>query len=239
MMQLPAEIKQQILEHAIHDSPIESCGLLAVVNGKVRYFWCENIAETPDEHFILRGWEDVEDQGEIVGIVHSHPTTAPEPSMADKVACEKSGLPWHIVNPNTREWGYCEPSGFKLPYVGREFVFGVIDCYTLVRDWYANELGISLRDYERRDKFWERGENLYMDNFAAEGFRQIPVEQIQRGDLILMNLVSPLPNHAAIYLGDQMILHHVQSRLSSRDVYAIGAGYYGKSTACGLRHENC
>ena len=27
---------------------------------------------------------------------------------------------------------------------------------------------------------------------------------------ILMNLVSPLPNHAAIYMGDQQVLHHVQ-----------------------------
>ena len=119
--------------------------------------------------------------------------------------------------------------------MGREFVFGVVDCYTLVRDWYAREYGIQLRDYDRRDKFWDRGENLYMDNFAAEGFSKIPLEEVQRGDLILMNLVSPLPNHAAIYLGDQQVLHHVQGRLSSRDVYG---GYYGKSTACALRHES-
>jgi cell wall-associated NlpC family hydrolase len=79
---------------------------------------------------------------------------------------------------------------------------------------------------------------LYLDNFAAEGFRKIPVEEVQRGDLILMNLVSPLPNHAAIYMGDQQVLHHVQGRLSSRDVYTLGSSYYGKSTACALRHEN-
>ena len=115
MIDLSSKIKLEIMEHAVHDSPIESCGLLAVVKGKLRYFWCENIAETPDEHFILSGWEEVEDQGEIVAIVHSHPTTNPEPSLADKVACEKSGLPWFIVNPNTKEWGYYEPSGFELP----------------------------------------------------------------------------------------------------------------------------
>ena len=237
MMQLPDQIKSEILQHAIHDSPIECCGLVAVVKGRLQYFWCENIAETPDEHFVLSGWEEVEDQGEIVAIVHSHPSTNPKPSTADKVACEKSELPWFIVNPNTREWGYCEPTGFQLPYVGREFVHGVVDCYTLVRDWYAREYGIQLRDYQRRDQWWDHGENLYVDNFNKEGFHKIPVEDVQPGDLILMNLVSPVPNHAAIYLGDSQVLHHVQGRLSSRDVYTLGSSYYGKSTACALRHE--
>jgi cell wall-associated NlpC family hydrolase len=51
----------------------------------------------------------------------------------------------------------------------------------------------------------------------------------------LMQLSSSLPNHAAIYLGDQMILHHSQGRLSSRDVYG---GYYWKNTALVLRHES-
>ena len=233
-MQLSADMKAEILEHAKAEVPRECCGLVAVVKGRRRYFPCQNIAETPDEHFVLSGWNEVEDQGEVIAIVHSHPIMNPRPSTADRVACEKSELPWFIVNPSTEEWGYCEPEGFELPYVGREFVFGVVDCYTLVRDWYAREYGIQLRDYDRRDRFWERGESLYIDNFAAEGFSKIPLKEVQRGDLILMNLVSPLPNHAAIYMGDQQVLHHVQGRLSSRDLYG---GYYGKSTACALRHE--
>jgi cell wall-associated NlpC family hydrolase len=144
-------------------------------------------------------------------------------------------LPWHIVNPQTEQWGYCEPEGFELPYVGREFVFGVVDCYSLCRDWYNRELGLNLHDYDRRDQFWLRGENLYLDNFAKEGFYPIPVEDLQYGDAILMQLESPLPNHAAIYLGNQLILHHLQGRLSSRDIYG---GYYLKSTARCLRHES-
>ena len=234
-MELLEELRTQILQHAKADAPREACGLVAVVKGRQRYFPCQNIAETPDEHFVLSGWHLVEDQGEVIAIVHSHPITNPEPSIADRVACEKSGLPWFIVNPNTEAWGYCEPAGFKLPYVGREFVHGVVDCYTLVRDWYAREYSIELRDYDRRDQWWDHGQNLYLDNFSKEGFRKIPVEEIQRGDLILMNLVSPVPNHAAIYMGDMQVLHHVQGRLSSRDVYG---GYYGKSTACALRHES-
>ena len=234
-MQLADELRAEIMQHAKADAPRECCGLVAVVKGRQRYFPCKNIAETPDEHFVLSGWDAVEDKGEVVAVVHSHPKTNPAPSSADRVACEKSELPWFIVNPNTEGWGYCEPEGFQLPYVGREFVHGVVDCYTLVRDWYAREYSIELRDYHRRDQWWDHGENLYVENFEKEGFYKISVGDVQRGDLILMNLVSPVPNHAAIYIGDQQVLHHVQGRLSSRDVYG---GYYGKSTACALRHES-
>ena len=236
-MKLTPTLQQQILEHARAEFPREACGLVAVVKGRRRYFPCRNIAETPDEHFILdpTNYAETEDKGEIVAVIHSHPTTNHNPSQADRVACEKSGLPWHIINPQTEQWGYCEPAGFELPYVGREFSFGVVDCYSLCRDWYGREFGLKLSDYDRRDKFWLRGENLYLDNFASEGFREIPLEELQYGDMILMQLESPLPNHAAIYLGDQQILHHVQGRLSSRDIYG---GYYWKSTAKALRHES-
>jgi proteasome lid subunit RPN8/RPN11 len=236
-MKLTNALNAQILEHAQSEDPRECCGLVAIVKGRRRYFACRNIANTPDEHFVLNGedYAQVEDQGEIVAIVHSHPATNPAPSAADRVACEKSGLPWFIVNPKTEAWGYCEPSGFELPYVGREFVFGVVDCYSLVRDWYGKEFGLQLSDYQRRDLFWERGENLYVDNFRRESFRKIPFEELQYGDALLMQLGANLPNHAAIYIGDQQILHHIQGRLSSRDV--LGS-YYAKNTAMVLRHES-
>ena len=237
MIELPDGIKQQILQQAQAEFPQEMCGLIAVVKGRRRYFPCKNLAETPHEHFVLNplDYAATEDKGEIVAVVHSHPTTNPAPSAADRVACEKSGVPWYVINPQTKGWGYCEPEGFELPYVGREFVFGLVDCYSLCRDWYEREFGLSLRDYDRRDQFWERGENLYLDNFANEGFREVPVAELQRGDAILMQIESPLPNHAAIYLGDQMILHHAQGRLSSRDLYG---SYYVRSTAKALRHES-
>ena len=76
---------------------------------------------------------------------------------------------------------------------------------------------------------------MYLDNFMKEGFHPIDISEISYGDGILMQLESPVPNHAAIYLGDGIVLHHVQGRLSSRDVYG---GYYQKVTAKVLRHES-
>lgn len=236
-MKLTDTLKAEILQHAKESDPKEMCGLVHVVKGRRRYYRCSNIAATPDEHFILNpeDYAAAEDMGEIVAVVHSHPTSRPQPSPADQISCNNNGLPWIIVNPKTEEWGECNPTAFELPYVGREFVFGVVDCYSLLRDWYKRELGLTLADFPRRDQFWERGENLYVEGYKSQGFRQVPFDELQYGDGILMQLSAELPNHGAIYLGDQQILHHVQGRLSSRDVYG---GYYVKSTAMVLRHES-
>ena len=238
-MNLKDEIKSAALAHAKDEFPKESVGLVSIIKGRQRYFPCTNLAETPDEHFVLgpKEYAEIEDKGEIVAVIHSHPKTNHEPSPADRVACEKSGLPWHVVNPNTEKWGYCEPSGFELPYVGREFVHGIVDCYSLCRDFYKKEFGLNLRDYNRRDEWWNKGENMYLDNFKNEGFNEIEIDDLQFGDAFLMQLESPVPNHAGIYIGENLVLHHVQGRLSSRDVYKLG-GYYHRATSKVLRHES-
>ena len=238
-MNISEEVKEKALEHAKEDAPKESVGLVHIVKGRERYFRCKNQAEEPELHFCLdpSDYLKCEKQGEIIAVIHSHPTTNQNPSEADKVACERNKLPWFIVNPSTEKWSYYEPSGFTLPYVGRQWAHGIVDCYTLWKDWYKGELGIEMSEYNRQDDWWHKGENLYLDNFEKEGMREIKLEDIQYGDIILMNIESPVPNHAAIYLGENIILHHVTNRLSSRDVYKWG-GYYHKMTAKVLRHES-
>ena len=47
MMKLTATMQAEILQQAKDEFPRESCGLVAVVKGRRRYFPCRNIAETP------------------------------------------------------------------------------------------------------------------------------------------------------------------------------------------------
>lgn len=231
------KVLQAAMEHAAADLPRESCGLVVVFGGKDKYIPCHNIAETAESHFILDPLDlfEAEKQGDIVAVVHSHPDSQPIATMADKVSCEEWGYAWLIVNPRTLQHSMYYPEGYVAPLIGRQFCFGVLDCYTLVRDYYAETFDIHLRDYHRDEKFWEKGQQLYLDNFAKEGFIVIDdPNDLQVGDLLFMTLNNiAVANHAAIVLDGNMILHHPMNRISGKDIYG---GYWKKITVKHVRH---
>jgi proteasome lid subunit RPN8/RPN11 len=229
------DVLPDMLAHAERDYPRESCGVVCVVKGRRRYLACRNIAER-NEHFVIDpvDYAAAEDAGEVVAIVHSHCNLPPVPSQADRVGCESSGLPWVIVSWPSAQVQQFTPCGYRAPLVGREFLHGVLDCYALVRDYYAEALGLVLTDYARDDEWWLKNQNLYLEHFEREGF-VVVTDAPRQHDAFLMQVASQVPNHAAVYLGEGVILHHVMGRLSSRDVYG---GWWQKVTTHHLRHRS-
>lgn len=231
-MQLTDEIKAAIQAHAAECFPAECCGL--IVNDV--YVQCRNISKHTDQFEIHP--EDLvaaEDSGETQAFVHSHPNASARASELDLLQIELHQKPWVICAYPDIEFQVYEPCGYKAPLVGRNYIHGIQDCYSIVRDFYERELGINLIDFEREDAWWEHKESksLYLDGFGEAGF--IEVNDLQYGDVMLCRVGrTEHVNHAIIWLGDQtalkseqteacvgssIILHHPYGRKSTREVF--------------------
>lgn len=224
-----------ITNHAKSEYPKESCGFVYLMSGNVSifqrdtsqwYFPCENIHPNPTEHFTISPDDYLYcyERGDILAVVHSHPDGNLTPSKDDINGLFNSDVPWIIAD--------CE-GNFKflrsiLPFTGRQFDFGAVDCYTLIRDVYMLA-GDDWTDYHRSREFWKEGQNLYLDNIERHSFRVDvnPDFELKPLDLILICAGSEIPTHGAIYIGENMILHHFDGRLSCRDQYK---GYWKKYT---------
>lgn len=163
------------------------------------------------------------------------------PSIADMTQQAVMGCPWGLVtviDKTSHEcvlwWGDGVP---VAPLVGRPFVTGIYDCYSAGRDAYRTDAfgfvkerwgvdAIELPDFPRNATWWidrdENGnprvpQNLFLDNFMAAGFKQISRDDLLPGDGLLMQYGASIVNHAAIYLGNGEIFHHLRGRLSRRE----------------------
>lgn len=224
--------KDAMLNHAAACYPRECCGLL--VNRE--YIECENIADNDSEFKINpRDVVRAEKLGNIEAIVHSHPNGSVKPSTFDLIQMQHHNVPWVIVAYPEIDIKVHAVKEYKAPLINREYIHGVLDCFSIVRDYYSRELGIQIANFDRIDKWWESASNsdLYVDNFASQGFVQ--VDSLQRHDVILCR-VQPTEhvNHALIYLGDDgsltseqsdaaigqhLVLHHPYRRRSRREIY--------------------
>lgn len=239
-MRLSKSLKNDILNHALQCYPKECCGVIVGKN----YIPCENIA-TDNEQFEINPVElaKIEEQGEIIAYVHSHPDASAKASELDLKQIELHGKTWVICGfyqnglSDDVEFIVYKPTGYQVPLLGRDFYHGWQDCYALIRDFYQRELNIELLDFERQDLWWENKDNpsLYLENFAKTGFYEVDFDTIQYGDVILCRVGrTEHVNHALIWLGDKwalqseqvepcvgntLILHHPYERKSVREIF--------------------
>lgn len=220
--------------HAASQYPKEACGLLVLKDGVELFVACANISTTPSEHFVLdpKDYLKASLESEIVAICHTHPDYSAQPSLADKSACEASHMPWYILSYPVCDLHYLKPCGFKAPLLGRPFVHGIHDCYSLCQDYYK-EIGILIPHYDRPDKWWDNGMDLYEDNFRDAGF--VEVDKPQLHDAVLMRIRSKVSNHAAVFHKPDCIIHHLYDQLSHEVVYG---GFWAKVTSKILRHKS-
>lgn len=230
--------------------PNEACGLIVAKGRKTTLIGCENISEDPRNNFQISHlkWAEITDElgYKVVAVWHSHVNEPAEPSVGDKMGCELTALPWFITaiyQSAPGEFTHVEPtlltpSGFELPYEGRPYVFGVMDCYSIVREYLQREHGIEM-DFlaQCRVPDWaKKGHNFFVDNYQSQNLVRLPTgTEPQPGDLFFIQVNNRVPDHIAVYVGDDMILHHQHGRLSCKSIYS---GFWQYRTTHHLRHQS-
>lgn len=246
--------------HARREYPKESCGL--IVGGK--YVPCENIAAPVEAH--REGDPNCDCQlcffqidtkvyakhlktGKVEMVVHSHPNGPFFPSQADMASQIQTGIAWAIIALDDERagdpviWGGDTPIP---PVVGREFMHGITDCYSLIRDVYRlgkDELAkqdiewpfppIELPDYARMDAWWAGDDDFYEVEPPKLGFVEVDMREVKPGDLFFTSIHSTKLNHAGLLIGGGQILHHLPSRLSRRE----GSSIWGRAARKWMRYE--
>jgi cell wall-associated NlpC family hydrolase len=119
------------------------------------------------------------------------------------IGSNKDVFKWYIPD------RYFENKG----YLNRLYLYGIFDCYTIVHDYYSREWNLWLpNNMSRPYGWWDKAKNLYFENkpdWVQES------SSIQRYDTIIFNINDEsLPNHAAVYLGNGKMLHHLETRFS-------------------------
>jgi len=97
--------------------------------------------------------------------------------------------------------------------IGRQWEYGKFDCFTLIRDWFGLQ-GIQLPDFERPDDL-QNCESIFLKQALAIGFKQVGYNKRRPGDVLIMNLGTATPMHAAVLLPNERILHQRQDSLSA------------------------
>jgi proteasome lid subunit RPN8/RPN11 len=218
------EINNYLRDNDTRD--IERCGLFLTNTKEV--IEGVNIHPHPTNNFLLDKkttlkLNRVRKSGKEVVVWHTHignGLTGFSPKDMEEIY--KSDVPWYMVHMDKGITDYCHPNKIE-PLEGREWRWASQNCYTLVRDFYKLEMGITLGNFfNEHPTCWEDdGWNEYLENIEKQGFRRITDDSEKYGDIILMKIGRAYSaNHGAIRLhpNTNTILHHILEKVSGIDV---------------------
>lgn len=118
------------------------------------------------------------------------------------------------------------------------FIWGAQDCLTLFRQFYLENFGIAIRNYARPVD-WSSDELDLMELcHEREGFEKITewkIKDVRPGDILCMPIGERNPNHFAIYIGNDELIHHLSNRLSSKETFR---DFWRNHTSYILRHPD-
>jgi len=232
MKQYFKDLHKAIWAHAFDMYPMESCGVIV----KDKFIPCKNIALDPYRTFNIDGKLMVYAyNNNLQAVVHSH-VDYPFLSKEDMIRSSHSSVPWGVafIDGGKKNgiyfWG---DSLDKQDFKERPFVYGIYDCYTLVRDYYLLEMKIKLPPVFSDYGWWEKGESLFEDLIEQFGFQKVK-DVYRKGDIFMWAIDCKTVNHIGVYTGD-CVLQHLNGRLSG----CYDANIWGRLAKYIVRKERC
>lgn len=235
---LTFDVRNAITTHMIEEGDKEACGWITLSNKGYVYHPRENKAKDP-EHFFQFSKRDstmISTREDIVAFVHTHPHGPLSPSKKDMEIQISVGKPSVICARD--QMGVIDIFSFgdhilDVPLDGRPFRTLVTDCYEAIRAYYWQKHQTKLKAFPREDAWWSTSavnmpleeRDLYSRFFNEMGFDEFTPDlgnpnsrnHPRPGDGILMKLgptIGDVVNHAAVYIGNNLIYHHRVAKLS-------------------------
>ena len=222
-------IKNQIRNFALNKPKEEVCGLIVKNNFKFSIFPCQNISNNKTHFFTIKSTDYLKASliGDIVCSFHSHPNEFSDCSEFDKQNSKNHNLPLIIYHNLSDTFKFFDSNYAKNEcnnvlnkYLNINFELGRADCFTLIKNYYKNELKINIIDNDliqnRKDKWFEKNNLINLGFKLNNNFNKInDINDIKKHDIIVFNYFKEgPPHHLGIYLGNLEFLHHPRLRLS-------------------------
>ncbi len=228
-------IKNKIINLA-RNSEEEICGFLYYNDyGLFDIFPCENVAFNKTEEFEIdpKDFLNCEKIGKICGVYHSHPGDENSFSESDIEFIEELGVPLYMFCAGDNSWHEYIPPTYKIELEKLPFIWGLFDCYSIIRNYLRQEKNIFLPDFDRTEKFetMEVNEPDIISNIKGAGGviiceqPNIDFTKLKIGDVLLFTTKIKEKNnplHFGIFLGNSTFLHHPQNRISQKSYLNLG-----------------
>jgi proteasome lid subunit RPN8/RPN11 len=213
-----SRIKNKIIELAEANPNEEICGLLYYTFDSIEIFPCRNVSlEDKKYSYEIDPQEYIRavSLGKLCGVYHSHPDDDSLFSETDIEYAEEFALPIYVYGLKDKKFAEYIPSSYEINLEGLPFVWGLFDCFSIVRNYFRQKHKLFISDYDRDESFANSNSNIIIENMNREKFFIVENKDIQNDDVLLFKSNRIFPHHFGVFVGNSRILHHPLGRLST------------------------
>ena len=219
-----SSFEKKIIQYAESQPHEEVCGF--VLLGKdltVSVLPMKNEHEQPDKCFSIspKKFIDYKINYTILGVYHSHPSTAEQPSEYDIKTSEELGIPYLIYSIKTKKFYlYCPESYDVETIIGRPYVKGFYECTSIFRDYFNLKLNKNISKYN--NNYWlpekDVEANKLLNSILDKHFLKVNKTKIRKHDVIVFQLKESKRCHVGVYEGDDYFVHQPNKELSCKQM---------------------